>query len=200
MENCVLQKRNYQDSSADKAFRIVITHWLIPSNEKRKENSSNKIARWWIRICGSNRGFKLIRPYFEILDSYPPGLWRQTATCCNSVKKYKNYYCRCYHQRWEKKQIRMRIETYDIYKYVEEKNCSIVDIMDKFPENRVQKYFEGWYETNCACNLMPASVIINFDKKYNSIQHIFRIMASDKLTSRTRAEISNYLYQKLKPS
>lgn len=94
----------------------------------------------------------------------------------------------------------MRIETYDIYKYVEEKNCSIVDIMDKFPENRVQKYFEGWYETNCACNLMPASVIINFDKKYNSIQHIFRIMAGDKLTSKTRAQISNYLYQKLKPS
>jgi hypothetical protein len=59
----------------------------------------------------------------------------------------------------------------------------------------------GWlYDSNltCACNLMPANVIINYKEKYNSMEHIYRIMARDTITSRTRSQVSMYIQNRLR--
>ena len=46
------------DSKSYKAFRIVIQHWIIPSNIEKKRKSANIINRWWVRINGSYKGFR----------------------------------------------------------------------------------------------------------------------------------------------
>ena len=189
----------YSDSPNYNAIRIVIIHWIRPSIEARRQKSASKIARWWIRICGTNRGFKLYRPYKESWDSYPPGLWRQAALCRNVGYKCKRKFCRIFHLRWEKEKIKKSIVTLDIYKYAAENEHNYYRLEEKYPEDRLNHYYQGWCESSCACNLMPAEIIINFDKKYNSIHHIFRIMAGDNLTSRTRCQISRYLHEKLSP-
>jgi hypothetical protein len=68
----------------------------------------------------------------------------------------------------------------------------------------MEMYFKsGWmYDSNltCACNLIPAYVIINYKEMYGSMEHIFRIMAEDTIPSRTRSHVSLYIQNRLTPN
>ena len=193
------------DTQSYKAFRIVIIHWIIPSNKEKKRKSANKISRWWIRINGSYRGFKLYIPR-PLTESFPPGLWRQVNVCNCCFKKNNSYCCRKFKQRWEKNIIKNCIKTLHIKKYVEDKlkneniNVCCVELEDRFGRDNMISYMEGWKAENCGCNLMPANTIIHFHKYYDSIQHIFYLMSGDSLSTQARSQISNYLCNRLKPA
>ena len=112
------------DTPAYKAFRIVLINWIKPSIKARKLKASTKIARWWIRISGSYRGFKLYRPYLPMNESFPPGIWRQTNSCMYSYNRshiIKNLTsCPHYHLRWIKQKLKNSINTLQIKKYDDE--------------------------------------------------------------------------------
>jgi hypothetical protein len=193
------------DTPSYKAFRIVIIHWIIPSNKEKKRKSANKVIKWWIRINGSYRGFKLCNPK-PLTESFPPGLWRQVNVCNYCFKKNYSYCCRKFKQRWEKNIIKNCIKTLHIKKYVEDKlkneyiNVSYAELEDRFGRDNMILYIEGWNAEKCGCNLMPADTIINFHKRYDSIQHIFYLMSGDSLSTRSRSQISNYLCNRLRPA
>ena len=198
-------KRTTMDTISYKAFRIVLIHWIKPSIECRKYKSATKIARWWIRISGSYRGFKLYKPYLPITTSFPPGLWRQTNCCIDSIRKNKSKYCRRYHKRWYIKNTHNAIKTLHIQRYSEENDEIPIHVLySQFGSNDMDMYCNsGWlYDNNltCACNLIPSSVIINYKEKYGSMQHIFRILADDTITTRTRAQVSLYIQNRLVPN
>ena len=191
------------DSKSYKAFRIVIKHWIIPSNIERKRKSANKIARWWIRISGSYRGFKLCTPYLELTESFPPGLWRQSNRCINFKKINNTKFCRKYYKRWARKKTLDAIKTLHIQKYSERNDEIPIHVLySQFGHNDMEMYCNsGWlYDRNfiCACNLMPENVIINYKEKYGSMEHIYRIMAQDTITSRTRSQVSMYIQNRLR--
>jgi hypothetical protein len=192
------------DSKSYKAFRIVIQHWIIPSNIERKRKSANIINRWWVRINGSYKGFRIYDP-LPLTESFPPGLWRQMNVCNNCFNKNNKWCCRNFKNRWEKRIIKNCIKTFHIKKYVSNKlkneniRVSYLALEDRFGREKVRTYMDGWRADNCGCNLMPAHTIINFHKYYRSIKHIFYLMAGDTLSTKARCKVSNYLYNRLKP-
>lgn len=193
------------DSTPYKAFRIVLMHWIKPSISARKHKSSTTIARWWIRISGSYRGFKLIKPHIPISESFPPGIWRQRNSCLHSFNRnhvLKNLtVCPHYHGRWLKQKLKNSINTLNIKRYHDENEEIPIHVLySQFGYNEVEKYYNSWLEDTCACNLMPYNVIINYKEVYGSMEHIFRIMAEDTITSRTRAQVSLYIQIRLKPN
>jgi len=193
------------DTTNYKAFRIVLMHWIEPSITARKHKASTTIARWWIRISGSYRGFQLLKPYSLIRESFPPGLYKQT-NCCLNLKKNSNVkFCRNYYKRWAKKNTHNAIKTLHIQKYCEQNEDIPYHVMySEFGVKNMEMYFKsGWmFDSNltCACNLIPAHIIINYKEKYGSMEHIFRIMAEDTIPSRTRAQVSLYIQNRLKPN
>lgn len=193
------------DSTSYKAFRIVLMHWITPSIEERKNKAATKLAMWWIRISGSYRGFKLYNPYLSSTSSFPPGLWRQFNCCANSYRKHKLKFCRCFHKRWAVKNISNAIKTLHIQKYIENNlEMPLLDVLhEHFENNEMEMYYNSsWLfgsSSSCACNLMPENVIIDYKERYNSMEHIFRIMASDTITTRTRAQVSLYIQNRLIP-
>ena len=193
------------DTNSYKAFRIVLMHWIRPSIFARKYKASTKIARWWIRISGSYRGFKLYSPYSPITESFPPGIWRQTNSCIYSYNRshiLKNLTsCPHYHLRWVKQKLKNSIDTLQIKKYNDENEGIPFHVLySQFGSEKVKKYYNAWIDDTCGCNLMPNDVIINYKEVYGSMEHIFRIMAEDTITSRTRAQVSLYIQNRLKPN
>ena len=190
------------DSNAYKAFRIVILHWIIPSIQERKYKASTKICRWWVRISGSHRGFNLIKPYRNIRESFPPGLWRQTHTCTDRIYINKIRYCRTFYKRWEKEIVSNCIKTLNIRNYLIRNSHRIVrdsELINKFGNDNVEVYYNNWLVDNCACNMITPNVVIDYKEKYNSLEHILRIMAHDRITTKTRSLVSKYLQNRLKP-
>jgi hypothetical protein len=198
-------KRITMDTKSYKALRIVLMHWIKPSITARKHKSSTIIARWWIRISGSHRGFNLVKPYSPIIESFPPGLYRQTNCCLNLKNNCKVKICRNYYKRWSKRNTFNAIKTLHIQKYCEENEEIPYHVMySEFGVKKMEMYFKsGWmYDSNltCACNLIPAYVIINYKEMYGSMEHIFRIMAEDTIPSRTRSHVSLYIQNRLTPN
>ena len=192
------------DSHADNAFRIVILHWIIPSNKEKKRKSADKITKWWVRINGSYNGFKLYKPA-PPTESFPPGLWRQVAVCNNCFKKNDIWSCRKFKIRWNKNIIKNCIKTLHIKKYIYDKFkneniiVSFLDLQERFGSENAITYLDAWNPVNCGCNLMPAHVLIGFHKCYNSSKHVFHLMAGDTLSTKTRSLVSNYLHKLLCP-
>ncbi len=202
-------KRITMDTKSYKAFRIVLMHWIKPSITARKHKSSTIIARWWIRISGSHRGFNLVKPYSPLFESFPPGLYRQTNCCLNLKNNCKLKICRNYYKRWSKRNTLNAIKTLHIQKYWKDAYAENVEIpyhvmYSEFGVKKTEMYFKsGWmYDSNltCACNLIPAHVIINYKEMYGSMEHIFRIMVEDTIPSRTRAQVSLYIQNRLTPN
>ena len=199
-------KRITMDSNSYKAFRIVLMQWIIPSITSRKYKASTAIGRWWIRISGSCNGFKLVKPYFPLTEPFPPGLYRQTNCCLNLKKNRKLKFCRNYYKRWAKKNTHNAIKTLDIQKYCERNEEIPYQVLySRFGVEKMEMYFKsGWMADDssltCACNLIPAYVIINYKELYGSMGHIFRIMAEDTISSRTRIRVSLYIQNRLKPN
>ena len=196
--------KDYMDCTAYKAFRIVLLNFIGPCIKAAETKRSNQLQKWWRRINGFYH-YKLYKPS-EIIFPPPPGLWRQTARCINC-----NYYdtkptvCRMVKKRWIKKMILGRIRTLDIQNFIKQKLAqgnyylNNVDLEDRFPQERLLEYDKYWSGTLCACNNKPAKIIIDYQNRFNNMEFIFRELASDRLTSRTRSLVSNFVTERLKP-
>jgi len=196
--------KDYMDCTAYKAFRIVLLNFIGPCIKAAETKRSNQLQKWWRRINGFYH-YKLYKPS-EIILPPPPGLWRQTARCINC-----NYYdtkppvCRMVKKRWIKKMILGRIRTLDIQNFIKQKLAqgnyylNNVDLEDRFPQERLLEYDKYWSGTLCACNNKPAKIIIDYQNRFNNMEFIFRELASDRLTSRTRSLVSNFVTERLRP-
>ena len=195
--------KDYMDCTAYKAFRIVLLNFIGPCIKAAETKRSNQLQKWWRRINGFYH-YKLYKPS-EIILPPPPGLWRQTARCINC-----NYYgakpptCRIVKKRWVKKMTLGRIRTMDIQNYVKRyvnRNHYLNndDLEDRFAQERLIEYDKYWRGRLCACNNKPARIIIQYQSRFNNMEFIFRELASDRLTSRTRSLVSNFVTERLRP-
>ena len=187
----------YYDSRAYKAFRIVLMHFINPCIKAAERKRSILLQRWWRRMNGYHIGFNLIAPN-PIEISSPPGLWRQFNTCQNRI----NNRCKDIPLRWFKKLTVDRINTWDIQKFIESEHAKgnhylkFIDLEKKYKE-RFYKYSNAWDEPLCVCNNKPANIIIDYHFKYGKMQPIFRELASDRLTFKTRNKVSMYVRNRL---
>jgi len=196
--------KDYMDCTAYKAFRIVLLNFIGPCIKEAEKKRSNQLQKWWRRINGYYH-YKLYKPS-EIIFPPPPGLWRQTARCINCNRCHMNKpICRMVKKRWIKKMTLGRIRTLDIQNFIKQKLAqgnyylNTVDLEDKFPQERLCEYDKYWSGSLCACNNKPAKIIIDYQNRYNNMEFIFRELASDRLTSRTRSLVSNFVTERLKP-
>jgi hypothetical protein len=114
-------------------------------------------------------------------------------------------------KRWVKKMTLGRIRTMDIQNYVKQHvnrnhylnyhhhHLNIDDLEDRFAQERLIEYDKYWRGTLCACNNKPARIIIQYQSRFNNMEFIFRELASDHLTSRTRSLVSNFVTERLRP-
>ena len=199
------------DSRAYKAFRIVLMHFIKPCIEAGERKKSTQLQRWWRRIGGNFIGFSLATPLHMNIP-LPPGLWRQVNSCRNElptslIQKFhkRTSTCRGFPMRWSKKYADMRIETLRIKYYMADQlllgnhNVSYEDLESRFPTDMVHKYYSCWIDDNCACNNRPAHIWIDYKRKYNQMNYIFTALAGDNLTTETRARLSNFVINRLKP-
>jgi hypothetical protein len=199
--------KEYIDSTAYKAFRIVLLNFIGPCIKAAEIKRSNQLQKWWRRINGFY-DYKLYKPSDVILPP-PPGLWRQTARCINC-----NYYgvkpltCRIVKKRWIKKMTLGRIRTMDIQNFIKrrlpQRSNNSIDysysvLYERFSQERLLEHDKYWSGTLCACNNKPAKIIINYKSRYNNMEFIFRELASDRLTSRTRSLVSKFVTERLMP-
>ena len=196
--------KDYMDCTAYKAFRIVLLNFIGPCIKAAETKRSNQLQKWWRRINGYYH-YKLYKPS-EIIFPPPPGLWRQTACCINCNRCHLNKpICRIVKKRWVKKMTLGRIRTLDIQNFIKQKLAqdnyylNNVDLEDKFPQERLWEYDKYWSGSLCACNNKPAKIIIDYQNRFNNMEFIFRELASDHLTSRTRSLVSNFVTERLKP-
>ena len=196
--------KDYMDCTAYKAFRIVLLNFIGPCIKAAETKRSNQLQKWWRRINGFYH-YKLYKPS-EIIFPPPPGLWRQTARCINCNRCHMNMpICRMVKKRWVKKMTLGRIRTLDIQNFIKQKLAqgnyylNNVDLEDKFPQERLREYDKYWSGTLCACNNKPAEIIIDYQNRFNNMEFIFRELASDRLTSRTRSLVSNFVTERLRP-
>ena len=199
--------KEYIDSTAYKAFRIVLLNFIGPCIKAAEIKRSNQLQKWWRRINGFY-DYKLYKPSDVILPP-PPGLWRQTARCINC-----NYYgvkpltCRIVKKRWIKKMTLGRIRTMDIQNFIKrrlpQRSNNSIDysysvLYERFSQERLLEHDKYWSGTLCACNNKPAKIIINYKSRYNNMEFIVRELASDRLTSRTRSLVSKFVTERLMP-
>ena len=196
--------KDYMDCTAYKAFRIVLLNFIGPCIKAAETKRSNQLQKWWRRIKGFYQ-YKLYKPS-EIIFPPPPGLWRQTARCINCNRCHMNMpICRMVKKRWVKKMTLGRIRTLDIQNFIKQKLAqgnyylNNVDLEDRFPQERLLEYDKYWSGTLCACNNKPAKIIIDYQNRFNNMEFIFRELASDRLTSRTRSLVSNFVTERLRP-
>ena len=152
--------------------------------------------------------YKLYKPS-EIIFPPPPGLWRQTARCINCNRCHMNMpICRMVKKRWVKKMTLGRIRTLDIQNFIKRRlpqssnnsiDYSYSVLYDRFPQERLLEHDKYWSGTLCACNNKPAKIIIDYQNRFNNMEFIFRELASDRLTSRTRSLVSNFVTERLRP-
>ncbi len=192
----------YIDSTAYKAFRIVLINFIGPCIKAAEIKRSNQLQKWWRRINGYY-DYKLYKPSEMILPP-PPGLWRQTASCIHCNYDMKRPVCRLVKNRWVKKMTLGRIRTMDIQNYVKRyvnRNHYLNndDLEDRFAQERLIEYNKYWCGRLCACNNKPARIIIQYQSRFNNMEFIFRELASDRLTSRTRSLVSNFVTDRLRP-
>jgi len=196
--------KDYMDCTAYKAFRIVLLNFIGPCIKAAETKRSNQLQKWWRRINGFYH-YKLYKPS-EIIFPPPPGLWRQTARCINCNRCHMNMpICRMVKKRWVKKMTLGRIRTLDIQNFIKQKLAqgnyylNNVDLEDRFPQERLLEHDKYWSGTLCACNNKPAKIIIDYQNRFNNMEFIFRELASDRLTSRTRSLVSNFVTERLRP-
>lgn len=191
----------YYDSIGYKAFRIVLMHFIKPCIKAGERKQSIIMQRWWRRINGCYNGFNLIDPILSEM-SLPPGLWRQYNTCQNRITINNHNVCKKFPIRWLKKLTQDRINTRDIQRFIEMEHAkgnyylNYVDLENKY-KTRFYKYSNAWNDPLCVCNNKPSSIIINYHKKYNKMSPIFRELASDRLTFKTRNKVSQYVRNRL---
>ena len=52
----------------------------------------------------------------------------------------------------------------------------------------------------CACDNKPARIIIDYKTRYNNMESIYRELASDNLTYRTRSIVSKFVRDRFRPN
>jgi hypothetical protein len=193
--------KKYYDSIGYKALRIVLINFIEPCIKAAEKKQSIIMQRWWRKINGCYNGFNLIDPNLSEM-SLPPGLWRQYNTCQNRITINNYNICKKIPIRWLKKLTRDRINTRDIQRFIEMEHrkgnyyLNYIDLENKY-KTRFNKYSNAWNEPLCVCNNKPAKIIINYHKKYNKMSLIFRELASDRLTFKTRNKVSLYVRNRL---
>ena len=196
--------KEYIDSRAYKAFRIVLLNFIGPCIKAAEKKRSNQLQKWWRRINGYY-DYKLYKPS-EIILPPPPGLWRQTGCCINcNYFDSKPHVCRIVKKRWIKKITLGRIRTMDIQNFIKQQliqssyYLNDIELAERFSQERLLEYDKYWSGTLCACNNKPAKIIIDYQTRYNNMEFIFRELASDRLTSRTRSLVSKFVTERLRP-
>ena len=109
----------YIDTTAYKAFRIVLLHFIGPCIKAGEKKKVNMIKIWWRRINGYHN-YKLYKPR-RITISPPPGLWRQSNGCMNSRYLCGKSICNGIPKRWIRKNTLGKIKTRHIQKFINDK-------------------------------------------------------------------------------
>jgi hypothetical protein len=190
----------YYDSRAYKAFRIVLMHFIAPCIKAGERKHSILMQRWWRRINGYHCGFNLIKPIPAEL-SPPPGLWRQFNICQHRITINNIHRCKKFPNRWVKNITLERIKTMDIQNFIQNehdkgKYLNYTDLDNKY-NDRYIKYLKAWNQPLCVCNNKPAHIIIDYHRKHKRMTPIFRELASDRLTFKTRNKVNKYVRNRL---
>ena len=185
----------YIDTTAYKAFRIVLLHFIGPCIKAGEKKKVNMIKIWWRRINGYHN-YKLYKPR-RITISPPPGLWRQSNGCMNSRYLCGKSICNGIPKRWIRKNTLGKIKTRHIQKFINEKfttpSLYHIELQERFSEEELLEHGKYWIGPLCACDNKPARIIIDYKTRYNNMESIYRELASDNLTYRTRSIVSKFV-------
>lgn len=199
------------DSAAYSALRIVLINHIQPSIQFRRKNII-KIQRWWRRIGGAYYGFELIKPIKATFPYTPPSLWRQVGHCISQVSDtaYEKFgYSRCKKVKLRRCQAVEHAKTEvthiiewlkDFYKKHPMEYFPPEDLFHAtFSQDDIEKYYQSCEYTYCRCGDKPSWVIIDYCTRHNLIEYVFRELAGDNLDSQTRARVSRFVTERLRP-
>ena len=193
---------SYIDTTAYKAFRIVLLHFIGPCIKAGEKKKVNMIKIWWRRINGYHN-YKLCKPR-RITISPPPGLWRQSNACMNSRYLCGKSICNGIPKRWIRKNNLGKIKTRHIQKFINEKfkfpSLHHIELQERFSEEELLEHGKYWIGPLCACDNKPARIIIDYKTRYNNMESIYRELASDNLTYRTRSIVSKFVRDRFRPN
>ena len=194
---------SYIDTTAYKAFRIVLLHFIGPCIKAGEKKKVNMIKIWWRRINGYHN-YKLYKPR-RLTISPPPGLWRQSNGCMNSRCVHGKYICNGVPKRWVRKNTLGKIKTRHIQKFIRDSilyspsNINM-ELETRFSEEELLEHGKYWIGSLCACDNKPARIIIDYKTRYNNMESIYRELASDNLTYRTRSIVSKFVRDRFRPN